>query len=92
LIEQILSYKILFFDIVSTIGYALSPAMNNSLHAGLEKISAITALTIVSNALKPIFSCVHSLLIWEVQAVPRLCKLYPVICLTIEENARKSLS
>jgi len=38
LIEQILSYKTLFFDIVTTIGYALSPAMNKSLHAALVKI------------------------------------------------------
>ena len=29
--EQILSYKTLFFDAVTTIGYALSPAMNKSL-------------------------------------------------------------
>ena len=35
LIEQILSYKTLFFDVVTTIAYALSPAMNNSLHAAL---------------------------------------------------------
>ena len=28
MIEQILSYKTLFFDIVTIIGYALSPAMN----------------------------------------------------------------
>jgi len=38
LIEQILSHKTLFFDIVTTIGYALSPAMNKSLHAALVKI------------------------------------------------------
>ena len=37
MIEQILSYKTLFFDIVTTIGYALSPAMNKSLHAALVK-------------------------------------------------------
>jgi hypothetical protein len=35
LIEQILGYKTLFFDIITTIGYALLPAMNNSLHAML---------------------------------------------------------
>jgi hypothetical protein len=29
---------------------------------------------------------------WEVRAVPRLCELYPGICLTTEENARKNLS
>jgi len=38
LIEQILSYRALFFDIVTTIGYAHSPAMNKSLHAALVKI------------------------------------------------------
>jgi len=38
LIEQILSYKTLFFDIFITIGYALLPAMNKSLHAALVKI------------------------------------------------------
>jgi hypothetical protein len=30
--------------------------------------------------------------IWEVRAVPRLCELYPGICLTTEEKARKNLS
>jgi hypothetical protein len=29
---------------------------------------------------------------WEVQVVPRLCELYPGICLTTEEKARKTLS
>jgi hypothetical protein len=38
LIEQILSYKTLFFDLVTTIGYALSPAMNKRLHAALVTI------------------------------------------------------
>jgi len=28
----------------------------------------------------------------RVQAVPRLCKLYPGICLTAEEKAQKNLS
>jgi hypothetical protein len=31
-------------------------------------------------------------LIWEVRAVPRLWELYPGICLTNEEKARKNLS
>jgi hypothetical protein len=30
--------------------------------------------------------------IWEVQAVSRLCQLYPGICLTTEEKAHKTLS
>jgi hypothetical protein len=29
---------------------------------------------------------------WEVRAVPRLCELYPGICLTTEEKALKNLS
>jgi hypothetical protein len=29
---------------------------------------------------------------WEVRAVPRLCDLYPGICLTTVEKARKNLS
>jgi hypothetical protein len=29
---------------------------------------------------------------WEVRAVPRLCELYPGICFTTEEKARKNLS
>jgi hypothetical protein len=29
---------------------------------------------------------------WEVRAVTRLCELYPGICLTIEEKARKNLT
>jgi hypothetical protein len=36
--EQILSYKTLFFDIVTPIGYALWPAMNKSLYAARVKI------------------------------------------------------
>jgi hypothetical protein len=28
--------------------------------------------------------------IWEVQCVPRLCELYPGICLATEEKARKN--
>jgi hypothetical protein len=32
------------------------------------------------------------IIIWEVRAVPRLCELYPGICLTTEEKARKTLS
>jgi len=31
-------HETLFFNIVTTIGYALSPAMNKSLHAALIKI------------------------------------------------------
>ena len=38
LIEQILSYKKLLFNIVTTINYAFSPAMNKSLHATHIKI------------------------------------------------------
>jgi len=37
LIEQILSYKILFFNIVTTISYKFLRAMNKSLHAVLVK-------------------------------------------------------
>ena len=37
MIEQLLNYKTLFFYIVTTIGYAISPAMNKSLHATLVK-------------------------------------------------------
>jgi hypothetical protein len=29
---------------------------------------------------------------WEVRAVRRLCELYPGVCLTTEEKARKNLS
>jgi hypothetical protein len=29
---------------------------------------------------------------WEVRAVPRLCELYPGVCLTTDEKARKNLS
>jgi len=38
LIEQILNDKTLFFNIVTTISYLFSPAMNKSLHAMLVKI------------------------------------------------------
>jgi len=37
-LEQILSYKTLFFNIVTTINYAFLPAMNKSLHAALVNI------------------------------------------------------
>ena len=33
LIEQMLSYKMLFFNIATTISCAFSPAMNENLHA-----------------------------------------------------------
>ena len=36
--EQILSYKALFFNIVTTISYAFSPVMKRSLHSALLKI------------------------------------------------------
>jgi hypothetical protein len=36
--------------------------------------------------------CTTKFLIWEVRAVPRLCELYPGICLTTEEKAWKNLS
>jgi hypothetical protein len=29
--------------------------------------------------------------IWELRAVSRICELYPDICLTTEEKARKNL-
>jgi len=38
LIELILSYKTLFFSIVTTVSFAFSPVMNKSLHAELGKI------------------------------------------------------
>ena len=38
LIEHIVNYKTLFFNIVTTIIYAFSPAMNKSLHAALVNI------------------------------------------------------
>jgi hypothetical protein len=37
-VMQVVSYKILLFHIVTSTGYALSPAMNKSLHAALIKI------------------------------------------------------
>jgi len=37
MIEQIFSYKTLFFNTVTTISYAFSPAVNKSLHAALLK-------------------------------------------------------
>ena len=38
MIEQILSYKILFFSILTNISYAFLPVMNKSLHVVLIKI------------------------------------------------------
>ena len=38
MIEQILSYTTLFFNIITTISYAFLPVMNKSLHAVLIKI------------------------------------------------------
>jgi len=42
--EQILRYKMLFFNISITISYAFLPAVNKSLHATL-KISALMEVT-----------------------------------------------
>ena len=36
--EQILSYKTLFFHVVTIVSYALLPTVNKSLHAALIKI------------------------------------------------------
>jgi len=50
LIEQILSYKTLFFNIVTTNGYALSPAMNKSLHATLIKFCTSGGGTLIHSS------------------------------------------
>jgi len=44
--EKIHSYKTLFFNIIATINYAFSPAMNKSLHAVLVKLIQQRQLTI----------------------------------------------
>ena len=51
LIEQILRYKTLFFNTVTTISYAFSPAMNKNLHAVLLKIC--------TERLHPLPYCAH---------------------------------
>ena len=39
LMEQNLSYKMLFFNIVTAISYTISPVINKNLHAVLVKIN-----------------------------------------------------
>jgi hypothetical protein len=61
--EQILSYKTLFRDVVATIGYALSPAMNRNLHAALVEIctsGVALGFTARTTALLPGKCCPHS--------------------------------
>ena len=57
LIEQILSYKALFFNTVTVISYAFLPAMNKSLHAMLVNIC-----TIGGDPLLPLLNCTTYLL------------------------------
>ena len=51
--EQILSYKIHFFNIVTTISFAFSPVINNSLHATLTKICTSGGDTLLHNVSRP---------------------------------------
>jgi len=41
LIEQVLSYKALFFTTAATISYAFSTVMNKSMHATIVKICSV---------------------------------------------------
>jgi len=52
-IDLILSYKTLFFNIVSTISCAFSPEMNKRLHAALMKICTSGGY--------PLLKCTHCL-------------------------------
>jgi len=57
LIEQILSYKALFFNTVAVISYAFLPAMNKSLHAML-----VNFWTLGGDPLLPQLNCTTYLL------------------------------
>ena len=67
MIEQILSYKILFLNTVTTICYAFLPAMNKSLHATLRKnytnrgdpVSLLLLLKTASLCLHPLFISIN---------------------------------
>jgi uncharacterized integral membrane protein len=54
----------------------LTPGGSSTVHIYTQTIHRTTQLTKLG----------------RVQAVPRLCELYPDICLTTEEKARKNLS
>jgi hypothetical protein len=58
LIEQILDYRTLFSDIVTTTDYALSLAMNKSLHATLVKLRG--PITVGVQMMFFMFLCEHS--------------------------------
>lgn len=70
MIKRILSYKILFFSIVTSTSYAFLPAMNKSLHAVLVDISMVVwnvaCLTLLSLLLKHTTHCLTVLtsMVW----------------------------
>ena len=57
LIEQILSYRVLFFNVVTMASYAFSPVMNKSLHAVLIKICSRGDPLLLSPLLKYTTHC-----------------------------------
>jgi len=65
LIDQILSYKTLFFNIVTIISDAFSPPMNKSMHVMLIKISTSRpAVTVAAAKMKPLTASVCSHLLF----------------------------
>jgi len=73
LIEQIPSYKMLFFSTVTTTSYAFQPAMNKSLHAA-QKPAAVKEITVTVAAAEthhppPHCAHIHCLLFRKVQQV-----------------------
>ena len=85
LIEQILSFKILFFNIVTTVSYAFSSAMNKSLHAVLIKICASRGDLLIHSFYDRVIArkrlLTQPLFHWPKQLEVRNCQLQTIWCM-----------
>jgi len=93
----ILIFLFLLIYLLTAIG--LTPGGSSTVHIYTQTIHRTTQLTILFGRLSGIQTRSGQTkindeltLMGRVRAVPRLCELYPGICLTTEEKARKNLS
>jgi hypothetical protein len=87
-------YIYIYIHIYITV-IGLTPGSSSTSHIRLTPGSSSTSyirLTPGSSSTSHIYTQYTEYRICEVQAVPRFCELYPGICLTTEEKARKNLS
>ena len=82
------------YDMRYLTAIGLTPGGSSTVHIYMQTIHRITQSTQTVHRTTQSTQTVHRTTqqLGRVQAVPRLCKLYPDICLTTEEKARKNLS